>query len=230
VFEDVSLQLPAGKFGCRKIMAGQIPVKNLKGKFDRDYKGEITFVLAGGDGIVNFNFDDTRHSPFFSFDYKLNSLNLGALVNSLNREIEMSGIIDIAGDGTYKTGEDMDMTVEFNSVKRRGVGQYMNFSAVQVISALGGGNPVKTMGSANFNYSKIAGRITLKENYITLQGLAGESRGQQYLIRGGIFGTGMNLMIDEKSNTIKLQELIDRVKNAVDRISRGKNVNLDVGS
>jgi hypothetical protein len=93
----------------------------------------------------------------------------------------------------------------------------MNFGAISFIASFGGGNPIKAFGSSDLGYNTIAGRATINEGYLTIEGLAGQDGHRQLLIKGGRF-RGVNLSIDSESNTIKIQNLKHQIDEAIRRM------------
>ncbi|MCX7917596.1 MAG: hypothetical protein N2589_05660 [bacterium] len=122
-------------------------------------------------------------------------------------------------EGTfYLKGEKFEIETIFNSVRVKGKKQFMNFGAIQVLSSLSGGNPIKYVGGSNFYYKDIKGKISIKDNHFTIEGLLGEKNGNQYLVIKPLLLPGINILVNKRNNTIKLDELINRVKLAIERI------------
>jgi hypothetical protein len=64
------------------------------------------------------------------------------------------------------------------------------------------------------------GKILLKNNYLTIEGLAGEKGESQYLIIKPFLLPGINILIDKRNNTIQIDELINRINLAIERIKK----------
>lgn len=152
-------------------------------------------------------------------DFLLENLDISELTRSINEKILITGIINISGN-FYFQKKDFEFEIIFETVKKRGIKQYMNFGAIELLTSLSGTNPIRTIGSSNFYYKKMAGKITLKNKYLTIEGLAGQKGENQYLIIKPFFMPGINILVDKRTNTIKLDELIERVKIAVERIKK----------
>ena len=162
-----------------------------------------------------------KTEPFFlNVKFEIEDFNIEKFVSSISDEIYISGVINVNGFLNFK-GKDVEMETTIKSVRKRGVKQIMNFGAIKVLVAMSGGNPMKTIGSSNFYYSKIGIKITLKNNYLTLEGLAGERRNVQYMIKKSFLRQGINLTIDRNSNTIEISHFIRRIKDAIKRIKEG---------
>ncbi|MCD6408465.1 hypothetical protein J7L87_05385, partial [bacterium] len=162
-----------------------------------------------------------KTEPFFlNVKFDIEDFNIEKFVSSISDEIYISGVINVNGFLNFKD-KDVEMETTIKSVRKRGVKQIMNFGAVKVLVAMSGGNPIKSIGSSNFYYSKIGIKITLKNNYLTLEGLAGEKKNVQYMIKKSFLRQGINLTIDKKSNTIEISHFMRRIKNAIRRIKEG---------
>lgn len=204
--KNTAINLPENILKIDKISFKGLSIDNIGSSFDDDLKGKGAFSFYEGEGNIDYHVHDLLPFPYISFDFKINNIDLLPLAKSLSDEIYISGAMDVEGRGHIaETGPVIEIT--FRSKRTRGVRQVMNFGAVKVISSLGGGTPAKSFGSSNFAYSSIAGRVTIQEGYLTVEGLAGERGGRQFLVRSGLFG-GINLTIDKETNTIKMEELI----------------------
>lgn len=212
--KDLSLHLPENRFSVDRLYFQRLTAEDLSGNFDEDIAGNVNLTLYGGKGNIRYNIKETDEGFVTSVSFSIKNLILSDLVRALsNNEVYISGILDVNGQGTF-TGQGPEVTVVFRSKPVRGVKQVMNFSAIKVLASLGGGNPIKTFGSSNFGYKLIAGRVTIKENHLTLEGMAGEKGGQDLLVKGGFF-SGVNLSIDRNSNTIKIEEIKHRIDAAL---------------
>ncbi|MFN4226967.1 MAG: hypothetical protein ACK4F0_02350 [Candidatus Ratteibacteria bacterium] len=121
--------------------------------------------------------------------------------------------------GQFNIGKDkFEIETFFNSVRKKGVKQLMNFSAIEILSSLSGDNPIKHFGTSNFYYNEIKGKILIKDNYFTIEGLIGEKNGNQYIITKPFFLPGINILVNKNRNTIELNELINRINLAIERI------------
>ncbi|MGC8977039.1 MAG: hypothetical protein ACP5OB_05385 [Candidatus Ratteibacteria bacterium] len=139
------------------------------------------------------------------------------LAFSFNDKIIISGLINLNGSFNISK-KNREFETFFKSIKKKGIKQYMNFGAIAFISSLSGENPVKQLGSSNFYYRDICGKITLKNDRLTIEGLLGEKGENQYLITKPFLLPGINLFINKRNNTIEIKELINRVKLAIERI------------
>ncbi len=178
----------------------------------------MKFTLYGGKGIFTCDVEDEAEQFAAAFGFNVRGLALSEFVRALSNEVCISGILDIDGKGKL-AGGGSEVAASFRSRPVRGVKQVMNFSAIRVLASMGGGNPIRVFGSSDFGYSLIAGRLTVKDNHLTIEGLAGEKGKQNLLIKGGVFG-GVNLSVDRTSNTIRIEEVKRRVEAATKSIKR----------
>ena len=180
--------------------------------------GKVDFSVYDGRGMVNYLI---KTEPFFlNAKFDIEDFNIEKFVSSISDEIYVSGVINVNGFLNFN-GKDVEMETTIKSVRKRGVKQIMNFGAVKVLVAMSGGNLIKSIGSSNFYYSKIGVKITLKNNYLTLEGLAGKRRNVQYMIKKSFLRQGINLTIDRNSNTIEISHFIRRIKDAIKRVKEG---------
>ncbi|HOK56063.1 MAG TPA: hypothetical protein PKV21_03050 [bacterium] len=193
---------------------GKLIIENINGKFNKDLEGDIKFSFYKGKGNI-----DIKNKDFSYINGKLfiENLNLKKLAYSFNEKIVFEGLMNINGEFNIGKGK-FEIDVTFNSVKKRGIKQFMNFGAIELIASLSGGNPIRMAGSSNFYYKDIKGRISIKDNRFTIEGLLGEKNGNQYLITKPFLLPGINILINKKSNTIEIHELINRVNLAIERI------------
>lgn len=107
------------------------------------------------------------------------------------------------------------MEVTFRSVEKRGVKQILNFGAVKALTALATGNPVRSLGQRDFPYQKMAGRVSIRNGYLTIEGLAGRKGESGYLLKSRPFGQGINVLVHTKTNTIRLEDFRKRLARAL---------------
>lgn len=164
-----------------------------------------------------YRIEEICAKPPVTFTMKIRDINLSRLVHSLNEEIYVSGILDSEGKGSLNKDEPQ-FDIVFSSRKKKGIKQVMNFGAIKVISSLSG-SPVKSFGRSDFPYGVIAGRAIINNGYLTIEGLAGKRGTQDILIKKGLF-KGINLFIDRRFNTIKIEDLRHRIMHAIETIRK----------
>ncbi|HRR95186.1 MAG TPA: hypothetical protein P5150_00415 [Candidatus Ratteibacteria bacterium] len=193
-------------------------IENVNGNLNSVNDGYITFLFYDGKGKVNYEIGEK-----LNFDFSIKEMNLEKLILSLTKEIHISGIVNV--DGNFeKEDENYIIESEILSVRKKGIKQIMNFGAVNFFATLAGGNPIKTIGSSNFYYGQMGMKITLKNNFLTLEGLLGEKENKQYLIKGVHLRNSINLTIDKNTNTIEISDLKERIQTAIERTKSGSNI------
>ena len=161
--------IPPGTFSSDAISFRNFGMTGVNGHFNNDLEGENLFSFYGGDGRINYSFSGNTDQASLSFSFRLENVDLSGFAASLNKDVYVSGRMDIEGSGNFSEGV-RALEISFRSRRTRGVKQVMNFGAVKAISSLGGGNPVKAVGGSNFGYSLIAGRVTIRNEFLTVEG------------------------------------------------------------
>jgi len=208
--------MPENFFSCENLYFNKLEIQNINCNFKNNLQGILNFNFYGGNGKVDFQIKDLSS---FNGLFSIENLDIYKLANSFNEKIVISGFINLKGYFNIAY-EKREIEINFNSVKKLGIKQYMNFGAVELIASLSGGNILKRFGSSNFYYKNIAGKISIKDNDFTIEGLAGEKGENQYLIVKPFLLPGINILIDKKNNTIHLDEFINRVNQAIERIKQ----------
>lgn len=211
------LDLPNNLFGAEKISFYQLSVNNIKGILSDITQGQLSFSFYGGTGVVTYNIEDLRSKPPVSFNMQVNNINISKLIHDLNEEIYVSGFLNAEGKGSLNKDQPQ-LDIVFESRKKSGVKQVMNFGAIKVISSLSG-SPVKSFGTSDFPYSIIKGRAIINDGYLTIEGRAGRKGEQDILIKKGLF-KGINLFIDRRFNSIKIDDLQRRIMHAVETMKK----------
>ena len=79
---------------------------------------------------------------------------------------------------------------------------------------------IASVSKPYFAFRSIAGRVSLHNDSLTLEGLAGEKGTAQYIIRGPLLGSGLNVLVDGRNNTIRLGYLKSRIRSAAKKFRR----------
>jgi len=190
-------------------------VKDIYGKFNKNFEGVLSFSFFDGKGDLIFKLNFIE--PTFISNFSIKNIDINKLTTSFNEKIIITGFMNILGNLNISKNN-LEIETIFNSMKKRNVRQYMNFGAIQLLTSLSGTSPVKRVGSSNFYYKEIKGKISVKNNYLTIEGLAGEKGESQYLVIKPILLPGINILIDKRNNTIRIDELINRVNTVIERI------------
>ncbi|MCM8803895.1 MAG: hypothetical protein NC833_01410 [Candidatus Omnitrophica bacterium] len=215
--KNFSIQVPQNKFLCKGLNFYNLKIEDIELFFNKNLEGYSNFYFYDGTGKVNFKLDVSFSNikGFFTID----NININKLAISLNDKIVINGLINLVGSFNILKGN-LELDTIFKSIKKKGVKQYMNFGAIEFITSLSGTNPIKRVGTSNFYYSNISGKISIKNNRLTIEGLAGEKGENQYLVTKPFLLPGINLLIDKRNNTIEINELINRVNLAIERIKQ----------
>ena len=216
--EHFSLELPENRFKAGKFRFQNLAAENISGNFSEELKGSANFTAYGGKGNIAFGMENEAEQFAAEFIFNVKGLALADFVRALSDEVYIAGVLDINGKGAFGGGAP-EVAVSFRSRPVKGVKQVMNFSAINVLASMGGGNPVKAIGSSNFGYRLIAGRLTVRDKHLTIEGMAGTRGRHNLLIKGGTF-RGMNLSIDRESNTISMEEIKRRAAAATQSMKR----------
>ena len=190
-------------------------MKDIYGKFNKNFEGVLSFSFFDGKGDLIFKLNFIE--PTFISNFSIKNIDINKLTTSFNEKIIITGFMNILGNLNISKNN-LEIETIFNSMKKRNVRQYMNFGAIQLLTSLSGTSPVKRVGSSNFYYKEIKGKISVKNNYLTIEGLAGEKGESQYLVIKPILLPGINILIDKRNNTIRIDELINRVNTVIERI------------
>ncbi|MCM8760386.1 MAG: hypothetical protein NC832_01545 [Candidatus Omnitrophica bacterium] len=212
------IDITENRFGVERISFYKLSVDNVKGEFNDITQGYISFSFYGGDGSLTYTIEEICAKPPVSFKMRIKNINISRLVHALHEDIYISGVIDAEGKGSLNKPES-DLEITFKSRKKKGVKQVMNFGAIKVIASLSGGSVIKSFGTSDFPYRMIAGRVTINDNYLTIEGLAGRKGYQELLIKKGLF-KGINLFIDRRFNTIEIQDLRNRIIHAIETMKK----------
>lgn len=203
---------------CKEFSFYNLKIKDIEGFFNKNFEGYLNFYFYDGIGRIDFKLGDLNFSSINGF-FTIDNININKLALSLNDKIVINGLINLKGSFNISK-EDLELEAIFKSIKRKGIKQYMNFGAIEFITSLSGANPIKQFGTSNFYYNNIGGKISIKNNHLTIEGLLGEKGENQYLITKPFLLPGINLLIDKRSNTIEINELINRVNLAIERIKQ----------
>jgi len=194
-----------------------LKVKDFYGRFNKNFEGILNFSFFDGKGDLIFKVNFIE--PVFTGNFSIKDFDINKLATSFNEKIIINGFMNISGNFNISKNN-LEIEAIFNSAKTRNMRQYMNFGAIQLLTSLSGANPVKRVGSSNFYYKEMKGKILLKNNYLTIEGLAGEKGESQYLIIKPFLLPGINILIDKRNNTIQIDELINRINLAIERIKK----------
>jgi len=124
--------------------------------------------------------------------------------------------------------KNISVIAKFDNVPARPFSQKLNISAVKALASLGSssfaGSIGKQFGSNNFYYRRLGGLITYQNGLLTIEGTVKKAGNQDYLVSSEIFGSGINVVVDNKNNSIHIEDLKQRIKGAI----KHNNVEMEI--
>jgi len=199
-----------GKINCDSI-SGIITKENGK------YRGDFTFTFYGGSG--NMVLVTTQDTPIRVYaKAHVQKINLEKLIHSLNPDILITGAVNVIC--FLELGvKNFSMQAKIDNVPGMPFSQKLNIGAVKALASLGSssfaGSIGRQFGSNNFYYRKLSGVISLTNGQLTIEGTAKRAGNNDYLITSEIFGSGINVLVDRKNNSIHVEDLKRRILNAM---------------
>lgn len=205
---------------AEKIEIWKMRCDEIKGKIIREnerYKGNINFSLYDGTGNILFTTSEQSPVKFYG-KIDISKLNLKKLVQSLHPEIVVTGLVNVicfieSGKG------DFSLQAKVDNVPARPFSQKLNISAVKALASLGSssfaGSIGKRFGGTDFYYRKLGGVISIINGYLTIEGTAKRAGENDYLVTSEIFGSGINVLVDRNNNSIKIEDLKNRIERAM---------------
>ncbi|MGC9065267.1 MAG: hypothetical protein ACP5JO_01380 [Candidatus Ratteibacteria bacterium] len=199
-----------GKINCDRIM-GTIIKENGK------YRGDFTFKFYEGLGDMVFVTNQDT-SPRVYARAQVQKINLEKFIHSLNTDILITGLVNVICFLEFGN-KDFSVQARIDNVPGMLFSQKLNISAVKALASLGSssfaGSIGKQFGSNNFYYRKLSGVISLTNGQLTIEGTAKRAGNHDYLITSEIFGSGINVLVDRKNNSIHVEDLKRRILNAM---------------
>ncbi len=213
-------QLGFGNLGCNKI----------KGTITRDndrYQGDIFFNFYDGKGKISFTSSESGLPLSVYAKADVERINLEKLIHSVNPEILVTGAINLICFMEVAP-KNISVIAKFDNVPARPFSQKLNISAVKALASLGSssfaGSIGKQFGSNNFYYRRLGGLITYQNGLLTIEGTVKKAGNQDYLVSSEIFGSGINVVVDNKNNSIHIEDLKQRIKGAI----KHNNVEMEI--
>ncbi len=180
-------------------------------------RGNLTIHALGGQiEVRDFN-GTTPFSRFreVSMDVLLKDLDLEEASRSFKFG-QMGGLVQgRVEDLTFSFGQPERFEFEIQSVKKKGVRQYVNAKAVNNLSILSTGSPFSFKRGVlrffkSFPYAKLGIYCKLENDIFTLRGTI-HQRGVEYLIRRGGLG-GIDVVQRDPENKIRWKQMLRRLK------------------
>ena len=123
----------------------------------------------------------------------------------------MSGIANL--DYTFQVVESglESWRALIETVPVKNVRQYLNVRALKALLAASTGAPVKFLAAKDYGYRKLKAAVTYQDGLLSIEGLARKEKGRDYVLLGNILGYTVNISMDPKGNTIRLDDLKQRL-------------------
>jgi len=206
---------------AEKIGFGNINCREIKGKiisYNDKYKGNITFNLYDGKGNISFVSSEAKDPLKFYAKADVKRINLEKLIHNLNPDVLVTGIVNLICFMEFGKNN-VSLMARFDNVPGRPFSQKLNIGAVEALAKLGSssfsGSIGRQFGSENFYYRRIGGVINYQDGLLTIEGTVKKAGNYDYLVTSEIFGSGINVLVDKKNNSIHIEDLKQRINNAM---------------
>ncbi|HQL65657.1 MAG TPA: hypothetical protein PLS78_07360, partial [bacterium] len=145
-------------------------------------------------------------------------INLEKLIHNLNPDVLVTGIVNLICFMEFGKNN-VSLMARFDNVPGRPFSQKLNIGAVESLAKLGpssfSGSIGRQFGSENFYYRRIGGVINYQDGLLTIEGTVKKAGNYDYLVTSEIFGSGINVLVDKKNNSIHIEDLKQRINNAM---------------
>jgi len=203
---------------CRTLRAG--PVSGADGSVRIDDLSnpviEGNCSLSGGRANVVVRYEPAP-SGILAAEFRVAGADLEQLTSGMSENLSVTGLMDFEGTMLMRDRHFL-LTVEFRSRKARARRQVFDVKAVKALMALGGGGGMK-VSQTEFAYTDIAGRVTVEDEYLIFEGLAGKEGEYEYLVRNRSPFPGVNVLVHTRTNTIRLADFARRISRAAEYIA-----------
>ncbi|MBU2494905.1 MAG: hypothetical protein KJ935_00145 [Candidatus Omnitrophica bacterium] len=170
----------------------------------------FSFYKAAGGGDFSVQRSENGKPSIFGH-LNLSGLDLLSLSTIYGNGAQMSGIANLGYN--FQTGESglESWRALFETVPVKGVRQYLNVRALKVLLAISAGSPVGFLARNDYGYRKLKAAVTYRDGLLSIEGLARREKGRDYILLGNLLGYTVNISMDPKGNTIKLDDLKQRL-------------------
>ena len=173
----------------------------------------FSFYKAAGSGDISVRPSKIGKS---SVTGRLNlaGLDILSLSTVYGNGAQMSGIVNL--DYTFQVGETglESWRALLETVPVRGVRQYLNVHALKALVTLSTGSPVGFLSGKDYGYRKLKAAVTYQDGLLSIEGLARREKDRDYVLLGTPLGYTVNISMDPRGNTIKLEDLKQRLTQA----------------
>ncbi|MFA5392913.1 MAG: hypothetical protein WC081_00840 [Candidatus Ratteibacteria bacterium] len=165
-------------------------------------------AVGGGDLLVRRS---ESGKPSISGHLNLAGLDLLSLSTIYGNGAQMSGIANL--DYVFQTGESglESWRALLETVSMKGVRQYLNVRALKALLAISNGSSVKFLSGKDYGYRKLKAAVAYQDGLLSIEGLARKEKDRDYILLGNLLGYRVNVAIDPRFNTIKMDDLKQRI-------------------
>jgi len=170
----------------------------------------FSFYKAVGGGDLSVQRSESG-KPLILGHLNLAGLDLLSLSTIYGNGAQMSGSANL--DYNFQTGESglEFWSVFFETVPAKGVRQYLNVRALKALLAISTDSPVRLLARNDYGYRKLKAAITYRDGLLSIEGLARREKDRDYVLLGNPLGYTVNISMDPRGNTIKLDDLKQRL-------------------
>jgi len=214
---DLSLltkALDIQRFGGR--ISGNIPRVRLSHD-SLTVDGEVLIRAFGGEiRLVELSVDNLFSSiPSVKTSIRFNDIDLGMVTDTFEFG-KITGIMDgYVRDLVITNGEVEGFDILLETVKKRGIGQWISVKALKKISILGSGGPTSILDRGiyrlfkRYRYEKMGIRARLRNNRMVLHGVTSQD-GREYIVKGGLLPPKVDVI--SYAQEISFKELVRRLR------------------
>ncbi|MCM8824774.1 MAG: hypothetical protein NC937_01275 [Candidatus Omnitrophica bacterium] len=204
----------------KNVEIGKIRCDSIKASIVREngkYRCNLNFSFYDGHGTAVFLTSEEFPLKIYG-KTEISKINLQKLIHSLNPEILVTGMVNAIcflefGNKTFS------LQAKIDNVPARPFSQKLNIGAVKALASLGSssfaGSIGKQFGVGNFYYRKLSAIVSIVDGQLTIEGTAKKAEGNDYLVTSEIFGSGINVLVDRNNNSIRIEDLKERIARAM---------------
>ena len=93
----------------------------------------------------------------------------------------------------------------------KGIRQYLNVHALKALVAISTGSPIGLLAGRDYGYRKLKAAVTYRNGLLSIEGFARQEKDRSYILLGNLLGYTINISMDPRGNTIKLDDLKQRL-------------------
>ena len=170
----------------------------------------FSFYKAAGNGDLSVRRSENG-KPLILGHLNLAGLDIFSLSTIYGNGALMSGIANL--DYNFQTGESglESWRAILETVPVKGVRQYLNVRALKALLAISTGSPVGLLAGQDYGYRKLKAAVTYQDGLLSIEGLARREKDRDYVLLGNFMGYTVNISMDPRGNTIKLDDLKQRL-------------------